>query len=38
MDDGDAELQERIDKRSARIIIRAARRLRGFYSADVSDS
>jgi hypothetical protein len=29
MDDADAELQDRIDKRSAGIILRAARRLRG---------
>jgi hypothetical protein len=29
VDDADAELQDRIDKRSAKIILRAAKRLRG---------
>ncbi len=32
MDDADVELQERIDARSAKIILRAARRLRGLVS------
>ena len=38
MDDADAELQARIDNRSARIILKTARRLRGLplvFSADV---
>ena len=34
MDDADAELQDRIDRRSAKIIIRAARRLRGIHFYD----
>jgi hypothetical protein len=33
MDDADAELQDRIDKRSAAIILRAARRLRGMQES-----
>ena len=32
MDDADVELQERIDARSAKIILKAARRLRGEIS------
>jgi hypothetical protein len=32
MDDADVELQERIDARSAKIILKAARRLRGIIS------
>lgn len=32
MDDADVELQERIDARSAKIILKSARRLRGLVS------
>jgi len=32
IDDADADLQDRIDKRSAKIILRAAKRLRGVHS------
>ena len=31
VDDADAELQDRIDKRSAKIILRAAKRVRGAF-------